>query len=70
MKQFLLIMGIVIIITGVTALFFSLLQGYGYYHLLDGDADLYSRLLQRMMVFLVVGILLVVMGVLCIILRR
>ena len=67
MKKLLLIIGIAIIIVGVTALLFSALQRYGYYHLLDGDADLYARLHRRMIVFFVVGILLVVIGVSCII---
>ena len=70
MKSFLLIPGIVLITIGVASLLFSLLQGYGYYHLLDGDAQLYSRLHGRMIVFLVVGILLVVSGALCIIFRK
>lgn len=67
MKKLLLIIGIVIIIVGVIALLFSALQRYGYYHLLDGDADLYARLHRRMILFFVVGILLVVIGVSCII---
>ena len=70
MKKFWLIMGVAIIIIGVTALLFSALQRYGYYHLLDGDADLYLRLHRRMIVFFVVGILLVVIGASCIIIRR
>ena len=67
MKKQLLILGIVIIAVGVIALIFSALQLYGYYHLLDGDSDLYIRLHRRMITFLTVGIILVVIGVLCII---
>ena len=70
MKKFLLIIGILIIIVGVIALLFSALQGYGYYHLLDGDADMYIRLHRRMILFFVIGIILVVIGVSCIIIRR
>ena len=70
MNKVWLILGIVIIMMGVAALLFSALQGYGYYHLLDGDADLYTRLHRRMIVFLVVGILFVVMGAWCIIFRK
>ena len=70
MKKLLLIIGIVIILVGVIALVFSALQRYGYYHLLDGDADLYTGLHRRMILFFVIGIILVVMGVSCIILRR
>lgn len=40
------------------------------YHLLDGDADLYIGLHRRMVIFLVVGIILVVIGVSCIIIRK
>ncbi len=70
MKKVWLILGIVIIMIGVAALLFSALQRHGYYHLLDGDADLYARLHRRMIVFLVVGILFVVMGAWCIIIRK
>ena len=70
MKKLLLVIGIVIIIAGVVALLFSALQGYGYYHLLDGDADMYTRLHRRMLLFFAVGIVLVVIGVSCIIIRR
>jgi len=70
LKKNLLILGILIIIIGVIALLFSALQGYGYYHLLDGDADLYIRLHRRMILFFVIGIVLVVIGVSCIIIRR
>jgi len=70
MKKLLLIIGVATIIVGVIALLFSALQGYGYYHLLDGDADLYIRLQRRMILFFVIGIILVEVGVLCIIIRR
>ena len=70
MKNYLLIIGIVIITVGVIALLFSALQRYGYYHLLDGDPDLYIGLHRSMIIFLVVGIILVMIGVSCIIIRR
>ncbi len=63
-------MGILIIIAGVAALLFSALQGYGYYHLLDGDADMYLRMHRRMILFFVIGIVLVVSGTACMIIRR
>ena len=63
-------MGIVILIAGVIALVFSALQGYGYYHLLDGEADLYIRLHRRMLLFFVIGMILAVIGVSCITIRR
>ena len=43
MKKRLFIIGVVIIIAGVIALAFSALQQFGYYHLLDGEADMYIR---------------------------
>ena len=70
MKKLLLITGILIIILGVIALLFSALQGYGYYHLLDGDADMYLGMHRRMIQFLVIGIILVVIGAVCTIIRR
>ena len=70
MKKFLLILGILIIIAGVAALLFSALQGYGYYHLLDGDGDMYLRMHRRMILYLVIGIVLVVIGTACMIIRR
>ena len=62
LKKLLLIAGVVIIVAGVIALIFSALQRYGYYHLLDGDADLYLRLHWRMIISFVIGIVLVAMG--------
>ena len=70
MEKLLLITGILIIILGVIALLFSALQGYGYYHLLDGDADMYLGMHRRMIQFLVIGIILVVIGAVCMIIRR
>ena len=70
MKKLLLIIGVLIIIIGVISLLFSALQGYGYYHLLDGDADMYIGLHRRMILFFVIGIVLVVLGAVCMIIRR
>lgn len=69
MKKLLLILGIVIIIAGVIALLFSALQRYGYYNILDGDADLYIELHRRMIISFVIGIVLEVIGVVCLIFR-
>jgi len=70
LKKLLLISGILIIIIGVISLLFSALQGYGYYHLLDGDADMYIGLHRRMIQFGLIGIILVVIGAACMIIRR
>ena len=69
MKKFLLILGIVLSIVGVIALLFSALQRYGYYNLLDGDAELYMGLHRRMNIFFVIGIVLVAFGVGCFVIR-
>ena len=69
MKKLLLIIGVVIIIAGVIALLFSALQRYGYYHLLDGDTDLYIRLHWGMIISFVLGIVLVAIGAGCLIIR-
>jgi len=70
LKKLLLIIGILIIIAGVIALLFSALQGYGYYHLLDGDPEMYLGPHRRMILFFVIGIVLVVIGAACMIIRR
>lgn len=69
MKRLLLILGIVIIIVGMIALLFSALQRHVYYHLLDGDADMYIRFHRRMIISFVVGIVLTVIGAVCVIIR-
>ena len=69
LKKLLLIAGVVIIVAGVIALIFSALQRYGYYHLLDGDADLYLRLHWRMIISFVIGIVLVAIGAVCLIIH-
>ena len=69
MKKLLLVLEIVIIIVGMIALLFSALQRHGYYHLLDGDADMYIGLRRKMIIFFVIGIVLEVIGTACIIIR-
>lgn len=69
MKNLLFVAGIVLILVGVFALIFSVLQGYGYYHLLDGEAELYVRLRWRMIIFFIIGIVLAVLGTVCFIVR-
>ena len=69
MKKLLLIAGVVIIIAGVITLLFSALQRFGYYHLLDGEADMYIRLHWRMIISFVIGIVLVAIGAVCLIIR-
>ena len=68
-KGLLLIAGVVISVSGAAALLFSALQRYGYDHLLDGEADTYIRLHRRMIIFSVIGIVLAVIGAVCLIIR-
>ena len=67
MKKLLLIVGIVIIIACVLSLLFALLNMYAYYNLRDGSAEHYHRLHQRMIVYFIVGLVLAVLGTVCII---
>ena len=70
MKKVLLIIGMIVITHAVLSLLFSALQGYGYYHLLDGDADMYIGMHRRMILFFVIGIVLAVVGFMCIRIRN
>ncbi len=69
MKKLLSIAGIVSLVAGALSLMYSALNWYGYYHVLDGSAELYNRLHQRMTVFLIVGIILAIAGGICLFLR-
>ncbi len=70
MKKALMIIGIVLIAVGVLSLLFALLNRFGYYNMLDGSAEQYSSLRRRMFIFLAAGIVLEILGVLCIIVHR
>lgn len=69
MRKLLLIVGIVSIIVCVLFLLFAALNMGAYYHLLDGTAEHYSRLYQKMIISFIVGIILAVIGTVCIIIR-
>ena len=69
MKKLLLIIGVVIVVAGIIALLFSALQLYGYYHLLDGESDMYIGLHRRMIIYFVLGIVFAVIGAVCLIIR-
>ncbi|MBR6789459.1 MAG: hypothetical protein IKM31_01170 [Oscillospiraceae bacterium] len=69
MKKLLLIAGIISLTACVLSLLFSALSWFGYYHLLDGTAELYIRLHRRMIVYFVIGIILAVIGTVCFIIR-
>jgi uncharacterized membrane protein HdeD (DUF308 family) len=69
MKKMLLIAGIIFIIAGVLSLLYAALNLFGYYHVLDGSADLYRNLHRRMITFGLSGIVLAVLGTVCLIIR-
>ena len=69
MKKMLLIAGITLIIASVLSLLYAALNLFGYYHVLDGSASLYSNLHRRMITFGLIGIVLAVLGAACFILR-
>ena len=62
MKKALLVAGIVMIIDCVLSMIYAGLNLFGYYHVLDGSAELYSRMHQSMIVFGLIGIVLGVLG--------
>ena len=69
MKKMLLIAGIILIIAGVLSLLYAALNLFGYYHVLDGSADLYSRMYRRMITFGLSGIVLAVLGIVSLFIR-
>lgn len=69
MKKALLIIGIILIAACVLSFLYAALNRFGYYHTLDGSAELYRRLHQRMIVFSVVGLVLALIGTGCLIVR-
>ena len=69
MKKMLLIAGIILIIASVLSLLYAALNLFGYYHVLDGSAGLYSSLHRRMITFGLIGIVLAVLGTVCFIIR-
>ena len=69
MKKGLLIAGIVLLSAAVLALLFAWFNRFSYYHLMDGSNAQYAGLRQRMIVSFVIGIILAVIGAVCLIIR-
>ncbi len=55
MKKLLFIIGIASIVACVLSVLYAAFSLYGYYHVLDGSAELYSRLHLRMILFFIFG---------------
>ncbi|MBP3730762.1 MAG: hypothetical protein J6I40_04740 [Mailhella sp.] len=69
MKKMLLLVGVTIMIAGALSLLYAALNLFGFYHVLDGSAELYISLHRRMIIFGVTGIFLVMFGAICFIIR-
>ena len=69
MKKLLLILGLAALTVGVFCLLFAALNLFGYYHVLDGTAALYSRLHRRAFLFLAGGLVLAAGGAGCLFVR-
>jgi len=67
MKKLFLIIGIVCLAACVLSLLFAVFNRFGYYHLLDGDADLYAGLHRRMVIGFTAAIVLGVIGAACLV---
>ena len=69
MKKLLLVVGILSVIACILLLIFAVLSLLGYYNVLDGSAELYNKLHQRMTISFAAGIVLAVIGAVCFIIR-
>ena len=69
MHKVLFILGIVCIVIAVIALLYAALQRFGYYHVLDGDSDMYARMHLHMIVSFVIGIVFAFAAVVCFVIR-
>lgn len=69
MRKALLIIGIIVFVACVVVLLMALLSNYGYYHVLDGSAELYKKLRTSSIIFLITGIVLALIGTACFIIR-
>ena len=70
MKRLFLIIGIVIIIAAVLFLLFALLNMHTYYNLYDGTPAHYRNLHSSMIISFIIGVVLVIIGTVCIIIRN
>ena len=70
MKKALLIIGIIVLVLGVISLLLALFFRWAFTGVLDGSQNLYQTLKFRMYAFLIAGIILSVIGTVCLIVRR
>ena len=69
MKKVLLILGIILMIACVLSLLVGAFNLYGYYHVMDGSQELYRRLQERMVMFLITGTVLGCASIACLVIR-
>lgn len=69
MKKLLLILGFLSMIAGVLSFLFAAFNLFSYHHVMDGTAELFMRLQQRMNISFAVGIIFAVIGIVCLILQ-
>ncbi len=69
MKTVWLVVGIVLIFACVVSFLIAVLNWFGYYHVLDGEAELYAAMHRRAIVFGAIGIVLAAVGTACLVLR-
>lgn len=70
MKKALWIVGVVSLVACALCLAFAALNLFGYHNVLDGSAELYGRLHQRSVVYLIAGLALGAVGTACMVIRR
>jgi len=69
MKTLLLVISILSIVACIAFLLFAALNLFGYYHALDGTAELYRRLQNRAIICGVVGLAFAAIGCVCLVVR-
>ena len=67
MKKTLMVTGIILVVIGILALIVAAFWWYAYNHTMDGSFELYRRQHKNMYIFLTVGVISELIGVLCLI---
>ncbi len=69
MKKSLLVFGILLLIAAVLSFALAALNLFAYRHVMDGSPELFDRLHQRAVLFIVLGAVLALSGTVCLIVR-
>jgi len=70
MKQIIFIIGIIAIIVGIICLLYAGLNWYAFKNTLDASIDFYHNKQHQAVVFLIVGLAVTAVGVICCVLRN